>query len=202
MKRNFGEILIKVIHLLIITGITVLVVNCNSYETSAEKNVVHKIEVFGDEFFEIDRDSLYDSCIIEIKRCESFSEEIYLDNDGHATIGYGHHIKGDETFSDKIGVEEASSLLEEDFNTYLHIAEKYVKDYNKQLAIGMFMFNVGEGRYKKSRLKIIVDCDLPIDNEIVKWCHYRSNGVVHESSGLLKRREFELSIYNVDNQCL
>jgi len=207
MNKNFDEIAIKVIHLALALALVVIMVNLSSCTTNAEgvtkpKEVPVMVEDDSDNkrvLTDIEKDMLYTECCRQIKKYESFSSERYLDNDSSITIGYGHHIKKGEKIPTKITEEQASEILKRDFDVYLGIARKYSGSYNRQLAIGMFTFNVGEGNYRGSTLKILVDLNLPIDYEIVKWCHFKHNGKTHQSSGLLRRRKFELSVYNIIN---
>ena len=203
MKKDYCEVLIKIIHLLLVTAFICILLSISSCSGEVEETidydvpVTKNIDVEKYVITEGDKKILYAECCKQIKKYESFSSERYLDNDSCLTIGYGHHIKGGEKFPMRITECQASEILEKDFDAHLGIAKKYSDDYHRQLAIGMFTFNVGEGNYKKSTLKKLVDLNLPIDYEIVKWCHFRHNGEMRRSSGLLKRRKFELSVYNI-----
>ena len=177
-----------------ILSVVIYLVNCSSTEYKIPPKPT--IELVPPE---VDAsDTIYLDCIEHIKACESFSSKRYLDNDGAETIGYGHHIKANEAFPEEITEVFASKLLQKDFEAYLRIAGKYADDYTKQLALGLFMYNVGESKYKASTLKTLVDDNKSIDSEIVKWCHFTHKGEVKTSRGLLRRRRFELSIYNID----
>lgn len=181
---------------IIITSIAALIlISCGEKQYSKPKKFPVKDEEVLEE---VCLTNTYDDCISHIKRYESFSSKRYLDSDGSVAIGYGHHIKSNESFPEEISESFANKLLEDDFEKYVTIACKYSENYNKQLAIAMFCFNIGESKYKKSTLKILVDLNLPIDDEIIKWCHFRQNGKIKISTGLLKRRVFELSVYNLN----
>ena len=202
MGRDFNEIAIKVIHLCLALGLVMIMVSLSSCENSVacdvgETPVIVDVDEHKKILSDADKVFLYNECCKQVKKYESFSSERYLDNDGSITIGYGHHIKKGEKIPTKITEEQASKIFSGDFDAYLKIAGKYGDTYNRQLAIAMFTYNVGEGRYRESTLKKLIDLNLPIDLEIVKWCHFKSNGETHTSSGLLKRRRFELSVYNI-----
>jgi lysozyme len=142
-------------------------------------------------------DSLMTECIEHMKESESFSGSRYLDNDGSVTIGYGHHILKGEHFPNIITEASADALLRADFANYVKLANKYVDSYEKSLGLGMFLYNLGETKFKKSTLMRLIIKGKPIDKEIVKWCNYKYRGKSRRSRGLLKRRKFELSIYNL-----
>lgn len=144
------------------------------------------------------REDLLNKCIAHMKKYEALGKTRYLDNDGSVTIGYGHHILRGEHFANIITEDEADKLLRADFDNYVGYAKKYTDVYSEQLALGMFLYNVGETKFKKSTLRKLIDKGLLIDNEIVKWCHFRYKGKKRVSKGLLERREFELSVYNLN----
>tara|TARA_R110000765_G_scaffold20317_1_gene52780 strand:+ start:4367 stop:4996 length:630 start_codon:yes stop_codon:yes gene_type:complete len=171
-----------------------------------EKSVVENININKHNYHEeipelpssISNKELFDKCIQHIKMYESFSEKMYLDNDGSQTIGYGHHIMSYDTINIVITEDEADRLLREDFNKYIGYAKKYTDTYNKQLALGMFLYNVGETKFASSTLRRLIDNNLPIDNEIVKWHHFHKDGKKLSAKVLLRRREFELFIFNLN----
>jgi lysozyme len=144
------------------------------------------------------REDLLNNCIKHIKKYESLGKTRYWDNDSSITIGYGHHILKGEHFANIITEDEADKLLREDFNNYIEYAKKYTDVYNEQLALGMFLYNFGETKFKGSTLRKLIEDQKPIDNEIVKWKHFRYNGKKRSNRGLLERRRFELSIYNLN----
>jgi len=144
------------------------------------------------------REDLYDDCIEHIKKYESLSKTRYWDNDSSITIGYGHHILKGDHFANIITEDEADKLLRADFSDYIGYAKKYVNVYSEQLALGMFMYNFGETKFSQSTLMKLVCDRKPIDNEIVKWCHFKYKGKKRLNRRLLERREFELSVYNLN----
>lgn len=142
-------------------------------------------------------DTLYNSAIEHLQITESYRGSIYIDNDGSETIGYGHHLLKGEKFT-KISKKQARKLLEKDFNKRI----KWVKKRHnltgaKAYAIALFVYNCGEGTYAKSTLRKRVDAKKSINTIIIKYCKYKYNGSYHTSRGLLKRRLFELKMYNI-----
>ena len=144
------------------------------------------------------REDLLDQCIAHMKKYEALGKTRYLDNDGSITIGYGHHILRGEHFANIITEDEADKLLRADFDNYIGYAKKYTDVYSEQLALGMFLYNVGETKFKKSTLRKLIHSNKSIDDEIVKWCHFKHKGRRRVSKGLLERREFELLVYNLN----
>lgn len=139
-----------------------------------------------------------DSCVSTLKKYESFSPTIYLDNDNSETIGYGHHISKNESFPSKISVRFADSLLRRDFDSYVTVASKYTSHPYKKLAIGMFLYNFGETKFNSYRISYLVKKDMPIDDEIIKYNKFTHNGIKKESKSLKERRLFELKTYNMN----
>lgn len=140
---------------------------------------------------------LYSVCIDHLKTFESFQSKEYLDTDGSPTIGYGHHILNGEHFPKNINESVADSILRSDFDKRLKLVQKYHSELtvNKELSVALFIFNIGQTKYRKSTLMKLIGSNQEIDNEIVKWCHYTTNNTVHRSDNLLNRRLFELKLY-------
>jgi len=138
---------------------------------------------------------VYGLVLDEIKRAEGLELKVYLCPAGHPTIGYGHALLPGETFTE-ITQEQADSLLIIDFEKRLDKLPKEM-DWNKRLAIAKFIFNLGIGYYNKSKLKQRILEDKPIDDLIVKYCHYKKNGMYVKSDWLLEQRKFELMIYKI-----
>ena len=148
-----------------------------------------KKSIEGEEF-------LYNLCINHIKKYESFSEEKYFDNDSSVSVGFGHHILSEDYIGENITINEADSLLKADFDKFIKISSKYVTEYHKKLALGMFLYNLGETKFVNSKLRRLIESNEPIDDEIIKWVHFRKNGVKVKSKSLMERRVFELSVWN------
>ena len=143
-------------------------------------------------------DLCYEEAIAHLKDYEGFRAVPYRDVDGTWTIGYGHHmIDGYWKWNDTISESAADSLLRSDLNKfYTNVAGMYEMNEYRTLAIALFNFNCGSGNYHGSTLRKLVEQDKPIDDEIVKWCHYTEDGVTYTNEKLKERRLFELKIYN------
>ena len=142
-------------------------------------------------------DTLYEECINHIKKYESFSDTIYIDNDGSRTIGYGHHISKLEKFKNTISEKRADRLLRKDFNKKLKwVKKKYNLEDNKSYALALFAFNIGETKLNNSTLNKLVLEGKSIDTEIVKWKWFKYRGKYKENKRLKERRKFELKIFN------
>jgi len=142
----------------------------------------------------------YELTIEYIKEHEGFNNgKAYTCVAGYTTIGHGHVVKENEYFPEKISLEYANKLVRRDFNMALKLVELYSPSIhgNKKLAIAHFVYAKGIGNYLKSTLKIKVDSNEPIDNEILKWCHYKkANGKRVKSQYSYNIRVWELKMYN------
>ena len=142
----------------------------------------------------------YEMTIEYIKEHEGFNNgRAYTCAAGYTTIGHGHVVKENEYFPEKISREYADRLVRQDFNMALKLVEMYSPNIhgNKKLAIAHFVYAKGIGNYLKSSLKTKVDNNEPIDDEIVKWCHYRNkNGKRVRSQYSYEIRLWELKMYN------
>jgi len=139
---------------------------------------------------------LYENCISHIKKSEGFVNQMYLCPANYPTIGYGHRLTKTDNFT-FLSEIQADSLLRLDFNKRFKKTNEKLS-YNKRLAITCFIFNVGFYKYKKSKLYQLIKSNKYIDNELIKWSHYRSNGKLIKSKNLLTARKFELKLYNYE----
>ena len=117
---------------------------------------------------------LFKEVIEEIKHAEGLVLNRYKCPANQNTIGYGHWIRPGENYT-VITQEKATELLIKDFNEVFYYTDENLP-YNKRLAIAKFIFNIGIGNYNKSKLKTAILQGKPIDDLIVKYCHYKSNG--------------------------
>ena len=96
----------------------------------------------------------------------------------------------------------ADSLLREDFNGAMEMVKFYTpilrKKENKYklLAMTHFVFAKGIGNFNKSRLKILVEHQMPIKEEIIKWSIIHINGEKIRHKKMIQHRLFEWKIYN------
>lgn len=149
-------------------------------------------------FVTSEKNRLFELVIEEIKKAESLKLNLYKCPAGQNTIGYGHMLRKSEGFT-SITKQQAEQLLIQDFYEVYNYLDKSLS-YPKRLAIAKFCFNIGIGKYNKSKLKKYVDNKQPIDNIIVQYCYYKKNGKYVQSSWLLKQRKFELNIYNYEDK--
>ena len=141
----------------------------------------------------------YELTIEFIKNHEGFNNGFaYTCPAGHRTIGHGHVVKKGEVFPNQISCERADKLLRKDFDKAIKLCEMYSEvTGNKKLAIAHFIFAKGIGSYLRSELKNHVDNNLPIENEILKWCvYYKPDGTKIRSNYSYKIRVWELEMYN------
>lgn len=144
--------------------------------------------------------SLFEEAIDHMKDYEGFRSNVYYDTDGSRTIGYGHHLKESENFT-QISEQFATKLLIRDLTKRIKYVEETTElSGNKSLALGMFAFNVGNSNLNKAikngllkdiyRLKLYCNFTTKVDG--IK--------VTKKSTKLYERREFEIYIYTHDVQ--
>jgi GH24 family phage-related lysozyme (muramidase) len=147
----------------------------------------------------IDWNFNYEATIQYIKEHEGFNKGYaYYCAGGYKTIGYGHVIKTGEDFPSQITADQADELLRKDFNNALELVEINTDLLGtKKLAIAHFVFAKGIGNYLRSGLKNCIDNDLPIEEEILKWCYYsKPDGKKIKSDYSYNIRLWELEMYN------
>ncbi len=142
----------------------------------------------------------YEEAIEFIKEHEGFNNGYaYTDVAGIRTIGYGHVIMKNEKFPERISEKAAESLLRKDFDKAVRAAEREtnLSGYQK-ITIAHFIFAKGIGNYLRSNLKKLVDEGKPVDEELKKWCYYRSSktGKLVRSEWSYKIRLWEIAMYN------
>ncbi len=140
----------------------------------------------------------YERTIEYIKKHEGFANgEPYVCPGGYRTIGYGHIIKPNESFT-RLTRKQADKLLRADFDKAIKLVERNTNlRGSKKLAIAHFVFTRGIGTFLKSPLKELVNNEKNIDKEIIKWCYYRNtSGKRIKSSHALNIRKWELKMYN------
>jgi len=135
----------------------------------------------------------YKEIIDNIKILEGFSSSWYSCSAGKKTIGYGTTKGKYKEVDNLIFIDSATAenYLRLEFNKCLSIAAADGLSKNKALAIASFIYNVGEGNYKRSTLRKLILKNKPIDNEIIKWVYAKGKFL----RGLNKRRKYELKIF-------
>lgn len=131
-----------------------------------------------------------------IKSFEGLCLEKYQDVVGKWTIGYGHLILPDESFSAPITESQADALLRQD----LGISEKGVNQYvivpltqNQFDALVSFTFNLGVGNLKSSTLLRVLNAGQYQDaaEQILRWDKAGGKQV----AGLTRRRVAERALF-------
>lgn len=141
----------------------------------------------------------YEQTIAFIKEHEGFAGgREYECAAGYRTIGYGHVIKQNEIFAERISKKEADRLLRKDFDKALQLAKKHTNNLNDNqlFAIAHFIFAKGVGNFLRSRIKIMIDNgESPIE-EFGKWCKYRKpDGTIVKSEYSMNIRKWEAAMY-------
>ena len=139
---------------------------------------------------------LSDEFIKKLKEFEGLRLEAYEDAAGIWTIGYGH--THDVRKGDKISEYCADEYLRMD----LEIAQKQVLDLKVVKTQGQldalvdFVFNLGIGKLKTSKLLQLIGAGFPeevIRKEFRKWCYATNPKTGHKERlpGLWSRRNWE-----------
>ena len=141
-----------------------------------------------------------------VTHSEGWRSALYLDQAGHPTIGYGHLVTHEELASNRFGwgltPEEGLDLLRKD----LREAEVAVLEMiSVPLTQGQFdalvdfVFNLGANALRHSTLRRRLNAGVyeAVPPQLVLWCHYRDPATrkLVESSGLLKRRQREVQLW-------
>lgn len=141
----------------------------------------------------------YEEAIRFIKEHEGFAGgKMYIDVAGIKTIGYGHVVLEADTFTSKISRETADRLVREDFDKAIRAIERETNLTGyKKIAMAHFVFAKGIGNFTRSTIKRLVEEGKPIDEELKKWCYYRStNGNMVRSEYSYNIRLWEIGMYN------
>lgn len=141
-----------------------------------------------------------------IKTFEGFSPNVYKDQAGLDTIGYGHLITDDEkgagTFAIKLTPGEATELLRRDATHAEEAVNKLVKvslTENQFSALCSWTFNLGVNALRTSTLlKRLNKGDYDLASEFLKWSKVRNpkTGKLETSQGLLTRRQKEAELFS------
>lgn len=154
--------------------------------------------------------SLYALGMWHLKHTEGLRLKPYRCAAGVRTIGWGHAIRPSERFT-KITVQEADSILAEDFKRRLDAVRKRypnIQERHRQWAIAMLAFNLrgGVSGLKGSKLERYIlasDWDAAAD-QLLKWdkALNPATGKYRSLMGLKKKREFEALLLRGDPNSL
>ena len=131
-----------------------------------------------------------DSTMKLVKNFEGYSDTIYVCPGGSKTIGYGFtypNIWNKKTISRF----EADSVLKNHLTWCMKMAERDSICCERASAIGSFIYNLGYGNYKKSRVRDAVIRGDSLD-VMLDYCYASGKRL----RGLEKRRKKELLMYN------
>lgn len=137
------------------------------------------------------------------KESEGWRDRLYNDVAGFCTIGYGHLIKrsrcdGSEPtdWQDGITEPEGEGLLVTDMKdaqiaVMLAVTTKLTD--TQYAALCDFVFNVGAGNFRKSKLLLVVNAAQhdQVANQLLRWV--KAGG--KEVPGLVNRRKREIELY-------
>ncbi len=129
-----------------------------------------------------------------IKKHESFCANVYRCPAGKLTIGYGH--TGEGVKLGKVSEAKATELLKSDVSSAENAINKFVKtelNQNQFDALVSFVFNVGNGNFKKSTLleQINERHFVTAAEQFNKWVFAGKEKL----PGLVKRRQEEKALF-------
>ncbi len=135
-----------------------------------------------------------EDCKKEVRWFEGFRSSIYLDANGHPTIGYGHKLTQEEIESGKykngITIFDARPLFEADFGPVEHQVNGLGWELTQGQYDSLCSFDYNEGINLLQMMLSHGKSNVP--EEIVRWVY--AGGKVQE--GLVKRRAQELEWWN------
>lgn len=136
-----------------------------------------------------------------IKQFEGFSANVYVCPAGKKTVGYGHVVRKNESFSESLTESMATDLLIEDLSSRYEPPILGLVDVpmtqNQFDALVCFVFNVGAANFESSTLlkKLNKEDYTGAADEFLKWTKATVNGVKKELAGLVKRRNAERDLF-------
>lgn len=139
-----------------------------------------------------------------LRELEGFRGELYADQAGKATIGYGHLIQEGEQFPEKISQKEAEDLLLRDVARFEQAVSGEVQGLGLRQsqydALVIFAFNVGVANFRSSTLlrRVKARKFFGAADEFPRWNKIRVNGRLVESKGLSNRRKRERDLWLAD----
>lgn len=137
-----------------------------------------------------------------IKFSEGFRAKPYKDSGGIMSIGWGHAIKPNESFSE-ITAEEGERLLRED----LYSADRCInvslgtriKEQNEFDALISFIFNIGCGAFQSSNVFKYLKIG-EYGSAFMYWSKWIHDSKMKAREGLVTRRRAEITLFNEKNK--
>lgn len=132
-----------------------------------------------------------------IKHYEGFMAETYHCPGGALTIGYGHVIQTNESFTNvTITQSAAEELLKQDMENAANSVRRIIKvplNENQFGALVSFVFNLGATNFQNSTLAKLINQEehLKVPSELIKWVHVGGKPL----RGLVRRRLEEALLY-------
>ena len=131
-----------------------------------------------------------------IAKYEGFSSTPYICPAGYLTIGYGHLIKPNESFTN-LNKEQALCLLKQDVTLAEISVLKNIKiplTNNQYDALVSFTFNLGGGALQRSTLRQLINREEHelATREFLKWIWVGGK----KMPGLIRRRSEEAELYS------
>lgn len=157
-----------------------------------------------------------ESFYLEVANFEGFQSSAYYCPSGCLSIGFGHRISDDERqrlSTSKLTFAQAFTLMKDDFaSIFSELAkEKFILEENELFAVADLCFNVGINALRKRNIWHLLktysycletnqhlradDLNKQICERFLHYCHYKRNGVVYTSEGLLLRRRFDVKVF-------
>jgi lysozyme len=132
-----------------------------------------------------------------LKQSEGFRNHLYLDVNGHPTIGYGHRLLHSQSFPDGIDEQQATDILRADVREAEQAVARLVR---VQLTQGQFdalvdfCFNLGQNRLAASTLLADLNTGRysAAAEQLLLWDHAGAR----ELPALRARREAEFHLWH------
>ncbi len=146
-------------------------------------------------------DSIYEKTIEFMKKNEGFRSEPYYCMAGVKTVGYGHVIKEKDSLQFPLSKYSADALLRSDLNKRIRWVEDdldmdRLEEPAKVIALAHFIFNVGQGNFKNSRLYDRLKNHGELSDVIMHFVHIKTKNGWVKSKNLLQMRKYEYSLYH------
>jgi len=159
-----------------------------------------KDDVFNKEFYKQKAAFriAYNEAIEAIKKQEGFKSDIYTDVAGYKTIGYGHIVLEEDTFTDGISEKTADKILRKDFDFAVRFAKKETSlEGYKLIAVAHFIFSTGIGKFVRSNIKSKILKGESINSEFLRCVYYKnSKGQSIKHRNLVEMRNWEIEMFN------